>query len=408
MPKSRLRGPATSLLKHLLLALVFIGGAATVSPARADKQSAAKIQAARADFDKVSIPTLMKMAPLIEKSAAERLAAYNSLKLSNTTCVDGAGSGFRADQVAAEAAARVCVEVAAWLAGNDVLACRYGSWDSLAQATGGWETPDARIQKTYEQRGVGAIHDRLMIAAGCAQKDKTYWAGRTVALFASTVGASTVGPGGKIVVTPANGEWPFRYCSYAGTLAGKSDVSNVAGAAFQGCEAISSYMNSVIPERQSTCNGLQAALAVVSQNPGRDILENERANVKALLEMSYQGLSCVAPGAAPVVVANAAPTQSVEQRALALVNQISGEIGQKDTNLNLAKTWEDRGEYARACSYYSQGLRGLARIYTLYLELTHVTGDAAYTAKAKTFEAAELEIRAYARPECKAHGHPIF
>lgn len=408
MPMSLSLSSAMSLLKHVLLGLLLIGGAATVSPALADKQSAAKLQNARADFERISIPTLMKMAPFIEKPAAERLAAYRSLKLSDTTCVDGTGSGFRADQVAAEAAARVCVETAAWLAGNDVLVCRYGSWDTLTQATGGRETPDRGIQKTYEQRGVGAIHDRVMIAAGCAQKDMTYWAGRTVELFASTAGASKVGPDGKIVVTPANGEWPFRSCSYAGYLAGKTDVSYVAGAAFQGCESISSFMYSVIPERQATCNGLKAALAVAAQNPGRDILEKERLGVRALLETTYTGLNCAGGGAAQTAVASAAPTQTVADRAAELVQQISGEIGKKESNFSLAKTWEDRGEYERACSYYAQGLRGLARIYSLYLELTHVTGDAAYTAKAKTFEAEELEVRAYARQECKANGHPIF
>jgi hypothetical protein len=397
------------LLRHVLLALLLIAGAATVSPAFAEKESAAKLKAARADFDNVSIPTLMKMAPLIEKPAAERLAAYKSLKLSDTTCLDGTGSGFRADQVAAEAAARVCMETAAWLAGNDVLACRYGSWDTLTQATGDREKPDARIQKTYEKRGVGALHDRVMIAAGCAGKDMTYWAGRTVELFASTAGASKVGPDGKIVATAANGEWPFRSCSYAGTLAGKTDLSNVAGAALQGCEAISSFMYSVEHERQSTCDRLNGALDVVGRNPGRDILEKDRANVKALLEATYTGLNCAAAGsAAGATVAMAAPAPSVEQQASDLVQQITGEIGMKETNLDFAETWEDRGDYERACSYYSQGLRGLARIYSLYLELTHVTGDAAYTAKAKTFEAEELEIRAYARPECKANGHPIF
>lgn len=398
-----------SLLRHVLLALILIAGAATVSPAIADKESSAKLKAARADFDKVSIPTLTKMAPFIEKPAAERLAAYKSLKLADTTCVDGAGSGFRADQVAAEAAARVCVETAAWLAGNDVLACRYGSWDTLTQATGDRETPDARIQKTYETRGVGAIHDRVMTAAGCANKDMTYWAGRTVELFASTAGASKVGPDGKIAVTSANGEWPFRSCSYAGTLAGETDLSAVAGAALQGCEAISSYMYSVTPERQSTCNGLSSALDAVSQNPGQDILENERANVKALLQATYTGLNCAAAGsAAGATAAMAASGPSVEQQATDLVQQITGEIGMKDSNIDFAETWEDRGDYERACSYYSQGLRGLARIYSLYLELTHVTGDASYTAKAKTFEVEELELRAYARPVCKANGHPIF
>jgi len=398
-----------SLLRPLLVALIFIAGAAAVSPAVADKQSAAELKAARADFDKVSIPTLVKMAPFIEKPAAERLAAYKSLKLADTTCVDGTGSGFRADQVAAEAAARVCVETAAWLAGNDVLACRYGSWDTLTQATGDREKPDARIQKTYEKRGVRAIHDRVMTAAGCANKDMTYWAGRTVELFTSTAGASKVGPDGKIAVTSANGEWPFRSCNYAGTLAGESDISNVAGAAFQGCNAISSFMYSVVPERQSTCDRLNGALDVVGRNPGRDILEKGRANVKALLEATYTGLNCAA--ASPVAgatVAMAAPGPSVEQQATDLVQQITGEIGMKDSNIGFAETWEDRGDYERACSYYSQGLRGLARIYSLYLELTHVTSDASYTAKAKTFEVEELEIRAYARPVCKANGHPIF
>jgi len=396
---------------HLLqcsLALALLFASLLAAPAWADKQSAAKLKAARADFDKVSIPTLMKMAPFIEKPAAERQAAYKSLKLSDAACEAGIGSAYRADQVAAESAARVCMEVAAWLAGNDVIACRFGSWDSLANTSGNREKPDSQIKKTYEQRGIAAIHGRVMLAADCAQKDMTYWARRTVELFAATAGASKVGPDGKIIVTPANSEWLFRSCRHAGQMAGKADVSNVAGAAFEGCEAISSYMYSVIPERQSTCNGLKVALGAVSQNPGRDILGKERPTVKALLETTYTGLKCTAAGSAPTVAASAAPTQSAEQRAAELVKQISSEIGMKASNLKLAETWEDRGEYERACSYYSQGLRGLARIYSLYLELTHVTGDAAYTAKAKTFEVEELEIRAYAKEVCKANGHPIF
>lgn len=377
------------------------------APAAARNQKE-DLAAAMRDFKSVSLPTLEKMSPFIEMPAPERQEAYKSLKLTDAMCVNATGSGYRADQVAAETAAMVCTETVAWLSGNDVIACRYGSWDSLASASGNRDKPDSQIQILYEKLGVQAIHDRVMRAAGCAQKDKTYWAARTVALFASAAGASQFGPNGKILETPANGEWPFRSCSYAGLLAGNTDISLVAGAAVQGCDSISSFMYSVVPERPSTCNGLKTALGIVAQNPGKDILETERANVRTLLETNYTGLNCGALDAAPAVIVNAAPTQTAEQRALALVDQITGEIGLKDTNLNFAETWEDRGEYARACSYYSKGLGGLARIYALYLELTHVTGDASFTAKAKTFEKQELELRAYARQECKAHGISIF
>lgn len=108
----------------------------------------------------------------------------------------------------------------------------------------------------------------------------------------------------------------------------------------------------------------------------------------------------------------AAPTPSAPsayvQRVNALVAEVNLETNASNSNRELAKSWVDRGDYDRACSYYSQALIGLSKIYTLNLELTHVTGDASYTAEARNVQDVELQLRDNVIEKCKANGHPIF
>jgi tetratricopeptide (TPR) repeat protein len=389
-----------------MLGCILLSVGMTAAPAWS-KQPKEVMQAAVSDFEKITLPTLIKMEPLIEKSAAERLAAYKALKLDDTSCYAAIGSGYRADQVAAESAARVCVELAGWLGGNDIDACFFGGWDSLAATRGDQERPDARIEKGYREHRIKEMHDRLQIAAGCAQKDKAYWARRAVDTYHSVAGGPKTRPDGKLELSSATSQ-AFLRCDHVGYLAGKDDFSKVAGAAIHGCSMLGSYLYSVRPELPWTCNELRTGLNTVALNPGKDVLEAERPKLKASLEAYYAALKCGGAGATSSAVASAAPAQSVVQKANELVAAVNLETGASNSNRKLAETWEDRGEYDKACSYYSQALTGLAKIYSLRLELTHVTGDPAYTVEAKKVQEVELELRAYAREECKAHGHPIF
>jgi tetratricopeptide (TPR) repeat protein len=270
------------------------------------------------------------------------------------------------------------------------------------------------MEKSYRDHGVKTIHDRLLVAAGCAQKDKAHWARRTVESYYGVASGPTVRTDGKIDVTKATSQLSFQSCGYAGYRAGKTEVSNIAGAAFQGCQALESFAYSVKPEIQWACNEFREALGVVVLNPGKDILEGDRQKVKASLESYYVGLKCAgvraAPplpavaSAAPLAAASAAPAKTANQ----LIAEINLETSSSASNRQLAKSWVDRGDYDRACSYYSQALLGLGKIYTLDLELTHVTGDPSYTAEAKRVQDIELQLRDNVKDDCKANGHPIF
>ena len=129
------------------------------------------------------------------------------------------------------------------------------------------------------------------------------------------------------------------------------------------------------------------------------------AEAKAILDAR------AAAAAKPAEVA-AAPTPSAPSASVQTVNALVAQVNQATTDSNLerefGRTWEDRDDYEKACGYYSKALTNLSKIYSLYLELTHVTGDPSYTVEAKNVQEVELQLRDNVKDDCKANGHPIF
>lgn len=401
---------SAAILLGTFVGLTLLGAGLVMAPAEAQKPKEV-MQAAARDFEKVTLPTLIKMEPLIEKPAAERLTAYKALKLDDTTCYSAIGSGYRADQVAAESAARICVELASWLGGSDVDACFFGGWDSLAATSGDQEQPDARIEKNYRERRIKEMHDRLQTAAGCAKKDKAYWAGRAIETYHSVAGGPKALPDGKVELSNATSE-AFLRCDRVGYLAGKDDVSKVAGAAIHGCAMLGSYLHGVITDLQWTCNELKTGLNTVLLNPGNDIFEAERPKMKASLDSYYAALKCD-PGATAAKIADGAATEpapttpsapSRTEQANALIGMINGEQQNYNTNVTYAKNWYDRGETAEACRYYQKQLHNAAALKADYIKLGDVLGTTEYRDKVAQYEEEQRIIYDNESDDCREAG----
>ena len=225
-------------MKNIFRIIAFLLALAFTLPnsAFADEAQDKKAKAI-ADFNNITIPNILAMAPYLSKTAAERAAVFPNHGTIFKACTDAAGTAYQGKEPLANDASYICQSLALWMSNQDGQTCRYIKWADDTKAL--TEINDEIVLRTYRTSNAKKILQDLEQAAGCKTKDKAYWANRTISSYQNMTKIISSNPETRINISPEALEIIDNDCFSAYLLSdGYSKVSKVARA---GCYAIYKY-----------------------------------------------------------------------------------------------------------------------------------------------------------------------
>jgi len=190
-----------------------------------------------ADFERITVPSILAMAPYISKPPAERAAAFPNHGTIFKACDDAAGTAYQGKEPLANDVSNICQSLALWMNNQDALTCRFIKWADDTEAL--TKVNDESILRTYRASNAKKILQDLELAVGCKTKDKAYWANRTISSYQNMTKIISPDPATRINISPEALEIIDDDCFSSYVLSdGYSKVSKVARA---GCFAIYKY-----------------------------------------------------------------------------------------------------------------------------------------------------------------------
>ena len=239
-----------------LLALAFVLPNAAFADEARDKKN--KIIN---DFERITVPSILAMAPHILKTPAERKAAHNNIdpKLKGGECASAAYDAIVGNEAVPRDAGNLCLAMKNWLSGKEIRTC------SNLEPLEGREflvgETDRRITRKLEQANIMQIYNNLHTVSGCKDKDEAYWARRTVSQYTEMYKLMDATPKENYDTIRQKIEDFHNDCYALKSLYGNYSI--VAETASSGCDAVQS-----IVRNQDACfsifnarwNGVRAAV----------------------------------------------------------------------------------------------------------------------------------------------------
>jgi hypothetical protein len=141
------------------------------------------LRAAQSNFPSIVLPNIKELAPYIEKSRAERLAAPVEHVRLGAQCRDAWKAAYYANVNSAVSAIQVCNALSYWINDDQASTCvELRMEEKYAKEI---TTDDQAIKAQYAQNGLAEVRARIVKAAACEQKSGSYWSKYGLAVFNS-------------------------------------------------------------------------------------------------------------------------------------------------------------------------------------------------------------------------------
>ena len=398
----RIARAAQSGAARASMALLLLAGGLFVAPSWAVNEHTAQ---SIASYVNVTLPTIARLKPFIDKSAPERAKAFATMGISDTTCEAAVTEAISAREHFAEGAGNLCGAMIAWMQNEDIYTCSRVKFSGIDFAH--TEPVDPQIAKLHKSEGILSTRLQLQKAAGCATKTVTYWGPKLLGLV-DQLSASVTNAGD--LQAPSSGaavptQKAFENVVFLCHLAYNGDEktkSAVVDAADDACYA----MNYILDHKMlEACRTLDSSITKAGSMGASDPLAGEAKALSRKLAVRFGGLGCGTVIAAAKVAeddarakqqaaatpppAPAPPANNPYAARNAIVGAINGEIQSLNNSFEVAGRWFDRGEDYEACGYYQKVLTSYRTLETLYADLRRETGDSGYSDKASEMKQAQ-------------------
>ena len=376
------------------IGLALLGGGLSASLSWAQTQT----ELAVSSYVNVTLPTLARMKPWIDKSAADRAKAYATMGINDTTCDAAILESIKAGEHFAEGAGELCLALDAWMQNNDLSTCASVKYSGFYFAH--TEPVNATIAKLHKSEGILSVRLQLENAAGCAKKTVRYWGPMALSLSAQL--SASVSNSGDLLAPSSGAAVSTReafdrtlYLCHQAYNADDNNKSAVVDAADDACYAMDHLLEHKVVE---ACQALDKSLKKVFSMGSSDPLASEAKGLSQRLNERSASLDCGATNAAikaaedkiradlqAAATPPPAPVNPYEKRN-AIINAINGEQQAMGHDYDAAKLWFDRGDDYEACGYYQRALHSLRTLESLFSDLNRETGDREYSDKSREME----------------------
>ena len=412
------------------IGLALLGCGLSASFAWAQTQTQQAVQS----YVNITLPTIAKLRPLIDKPASERAGAFVAMGLKDSACDAPRLDAIGAREHLAEGAGHLCGALIAWMHDEDIFTCSRVKMSGIEFAK--TDRADGEIVRRHKADDIVSTRLQLQAAAGCAGKTEAYWGVKTLQLYDQL--AASVSKTGDLVAPSNGGAAPtaqaFKDTVFLCHLSSGLDdntKSGVIDAANYGCYALN-YVSTREP--LEACRTLKKAIDKSTAVSSSDPLAGEAGRLVLKLTQEFGALDCrettataevkdltaasatqaaAAPSApnAPTTPARSQIRIDVEtaEQAAAVAN------GEYQENASLASGYEDRGDQESACLYYGKARAAAGRESAAYSRLyTQHANDLSATDITRLYEyrngATERANKVYelAKPICDAVGKPIY
>jgi len=342
LAKTRFARCARALLKYGASGLMLICVGIVVGPASADK---AQTDSAIASYLNTTLPAIERMKPFIGQPEAARVTAFAGMGLADTECDAAAVAAIYAREKLAEGAANVCRAMIAWMQADEISTCSQVKYSKADLAATDQANP--AILRQHIETDVPRTRLQLAQAAGCTQKDITYWGGAVIRIHdelsrsVSLAGDMVASASGKAPLTAKQFERKLFQCHLARNL-DDTKKSAVVEAANNGCYAMSGLAGK---KTQGACESIEEGLKVIDAIGVGDPFAREAPAVRTLLINSFSDLTCgpILTAAHAEARAAAVRAQQAEsmQRARSAYDTLSNQFDREIAELN---RWTDENE----------------------------------------------------------------
>lgn len=402
--------------------------ASAMTPAFADKVTAEAIS----QFEAKTIPNILAMAPLIEKSAEERTGAITNLAARREQCVQASSIAYDANQYLGLGAGKTCLALVAWMVNADGRTCTM-----LDVATGNFKqkgSNEGAIARQFAKAKVQAIHDRVYVAAGCGVKPPAYWRAQVVASYHAMAELFLVGADGARADNPALFEAKGDACTSAYNYIGGRDDDTAHGA-HSGCDGL---QNIVENDLVNGCDDLDRGMNKIVARGADDALASEAPKLLASMGKFSEELDCKGrllanssrvaykgrggsqvATSAPPASPPAAPVPSRSRQMQIDIDDLlhTAEVteGEYIENLTFAMKYDTAGDEETACDFYAKSRSAALRESSAYQKIFNMYGPALPETKAAFMSdsakrAREMASNVYetGTPVCEAVGKKLY
>lgn len=342
MAKSGPACSAVSLIQTCAQVLLLICSGLAASPTWADQVQTDK---AIASYLNATLPAIETLQPYIGQPEAARANAFANMGLQETVCDAAAVDAIRARENLAEGAANICRALIAWMQADEISTCSQVKYTKSDLARTDQANP--AILSRHNEAGVLATRLQLEQAAGCAQKDITYWGGAVIQIYdelsrnVSLTGDLVAATSGKTPLTAKQFDHKLFQCHLARNL-DDTRRSAVVEAANDGCYAM---YDLAARKTQGACESVEKGLKEIDAMTAGDPLARAAPSVRTLLIDSFSDLTCgpILTAAHAQARAEAARAQLAEemQRAQTVYNTLANQFSRQIAELN---RWSDENK----------------------------------------------------------------
>jgi hypothetical protein len=386
------------------IGLALLGGGLSASLSWAQTQTEQAVHS----YVNVTLPTIARLKPYINKSAPERAKAFATMGLTDATCDPSVSEAITAREHFAEGAGSLCGAMIAWMQNEDIYTCSRVKFSGIDFAH--TEPVDATIARLHKSEGIVSTRLQLQKAAGCEAKTVAYWGPRLLSLVDQL--SASVTNAGDLQASSSSAAAPtpkaFEHTVFLCHLAYNADEktkSAVTDAADDACYAMNYILDHKVLD---ACRTLDGSITKATSMGASDPLAREASPLSHKLAQRFGSLNCgmviatakveedeakarqqaaVAPPPAP-----SAPVRNPYEKRNAIVGAINGEMQSLNNSFEVAERWFDRGEDYEACGYYQSALNSYRRLGTLYADLNRETGDSEYSGKSREMKQSESDM----------------
>jgi len=157
--------------------------ASVFSSSRSEPTPSEYLHTAQTNFPVVVLPSIKALAPYIEKSRTERLAApVDHIRL-GAQCREAWKAAYYAHLNSAVSAIQVCNALSYWINDDQASTCVELRMEGIYATE--IATDDQTIKSLYAQNGLSDVKARIVKAAACERKSGSYWSKYGLAVFNS-------------------------------------------------------------------------------------------------------------------------------------------------------------------------------------------------------------------------------
>lgn len=215
-----------------------------------------------ADFEKITVPRILAMAPHISKTKEERKAALNAIeiKMQGGDCYNAAVNAVYGKEDAALGAAKLCLAMKNWLDGYETRTCVGLKADSI----NAFLSSDAhkRIKHKMDSANIIQIYNNLQNLSGCNDKNTAFWSKRIITDYIEMYKLLNATPKENYQTIKPRILQLYEDCDAAKELRGEYSI--VSETATYGCSAINFMVSNFDDKCQSIFsarwNGVRAAV----------------------------------------------------------------------------------------------------------------------------------------------------